>query len=110
MKSWLMRRIPQADWLIYGAFMCGSYTDTDRAMPQLQQRRTILEAVSHLESGQNSFATEGPRSAEAGEDPRWQLTRRVVSGRHFSRSPLLSKFLEYIVEKALDGRHSEITE
>lgn len=43
-------------------------------------------------------------------DPRWQLARRVVASRHFARSPLLSKFLLYIVAETLGDRTSEITE
>lgn len=34
----------------------------------------------------------------------------MVEGRHFSRAPLLSRFLLYIVETTLTGRQSEITE
>ena len=43
-------------------------------------------------------------------DPRWALTQRVVTGPHFARSPLLSKFLLYVVAETLEGRETEITE
>ena len=69
-----------------------------------------MEAVSQLNTGQDIFAAQTPRPAVAKDDPRWQLTRRVLAGRHFVRSPLLSRFLLYIVDKTLDGRPSEITE
>ena len=43
-------------------------------------------------------------------DARWQLSQRVVASRHFSKSPLLSKFLLYIVAETLEDRSAEITE
>jgi hypothetical protein len=43
-------------------------------------------------------------------DPRWQVAQRAVAGRHFVRSPLLSKFLLYIVAETIEGRAHEITE
>jgi hypothetical protein len=43
-------------------------------------------------------------------DPHWELTLRVISGRQFARSPLLSKFLLFVVAEALEGRAGEITE
>jgi len=44
------------------------------------------------------------------EDPRLSLSRRVVAGRHFAKSPLLSKFFLYVVTETLAGRQAEITE
>jgi len=44
------------------------------------------------------------------DDPHWDLAQRVVSGPHFARSPLLSKFLLYVVAETLEGRGSEISE
>ena len=44
------------------------------------------------------------------DDPRWRLAQRVVSGVHFARSPLLSKFLLFVVAEAIQGRDCEITE
>ena len=43
-------------------------------------------------------------------DPRWELVQRVIAGSHFSRSPLLSRFLLFVVAETLDGRAQEITE
>jgi hypothetical protein len=44
------------------------------------------------------------------DDPRWELAQRVVAGPHFARSPLLSKFLLFVVAETLEGRGDEITE
>lgn len=43
-------------------------------------------------------------------DLRWSLAQRLVAGPHFVRSPLLSKFLLFVVGETLEGRESEITE
>lgn len=43
-------------------------------------------------------------------DVRCQVAQRVVSSRHFIRSPLLSRFLLYIVAETVAGRDAEITE
>src|ERR1700722_1956616 len=43
-------------------------------------------------------------------DPQWELAQRVVAGPHFCRSPLLSKFLLFVVAETLAGRGSDITE
>lgn len=44
------------------------------------------------------------------EDPRWQLAEEVATGPHFSRSPLLSRFLLYVVAETLRGHEDAITE
>ncbi len=44
------------------------------------------------------------------DDPHWELAQRVVAGPHFARSPLLSKFLLFVVAETLEGRGSEISE
>jgi hypothetical protein len=44
------------------------------------------------------------------DNPHWQLAQRVVSGPHFARSPLLSKFLLFVVAETLEGHSGEITE
>lgn len=51
-----------------------------------------------------------PVHASHGDDLQWELTLRVVAGPHFARSPLLSKFLLFVVAETLDGRGAEITE
>jgi len=43
-------------------------------------------------------------------DERWLVAKRIAAGPHFSKSPLLSRFLLFIVAKALEGRQDEITE
>jgi hypothetical protein len=43
-------------------------------------------------------------------DSRWSLAQRVVAGSHFARSPLLSKFLLFVVAEVIQGLDSEITE
>lgn len=44
------------------------------------------------------------------DDARWVLAQRVVAGPHFARSPLLSKFLLYVVRETVEGRQATITE
>jgi hypothetical protein len=44
------------------------------------------------------------------EDPYWALAQRVIAGPNFARSPLLSKFLLFVVAETLEGRGHEITE
>jgi len=44
------------------------------------------------------------------ENRHWALAQRVVAGPHFARSPLLSKFLLFVVAETLEGRGSEISE
>ncbi|HTW78626.1 MAG TPA: hypothetical protein VME23_03675 [Terracidiphilus sp.] len=44
------------------------------------------------------------------DDPYWELAQRVVAGPQFARSPLLSRFLLYVVAETLEGRGDEITE
>jgi hypothetical protein len=61
---------------------------TDREVP------LPLERLPHLLQG----------------DPRWSLAQRVVAGSHFVRSPLLSKFLLFVVSEAIQGHDREITE
>jgi len=54
-----------------------------------------------------------PRDGRASllqDDPHWELAQRVVAGPHFARSPLLSKFLLFVVAETLEGRADEITE
>jgi hypothetical protein len=44
------------------------------------------------------------------DDRYWELAQRVVAGPQFARSPLLSRFLLYVVAETLEGRGDEITE
>jgi hypothetical protein len=65
---------------------------------------------------ENSAAVESkprPPAEEAARlqsDPYWELAQRVVAEPHFARSPLLSKFLLFVVAETLEGRGEEITE
>lgn len=52
------------------------------------------------ESGMDTFAI----------DARWYLAKSVATGPHFERSPLLSKFLLYVVAETLAGRQASISE
>jgi hypothetical protein len=44
------------------------------------------------------------------DNPHWELAQRVVGGPHFARSPLLSKFLLFVVAETLEGHADDITE
>jgi hypothetical protein len=44
------------------------------------------------------------------EDPHWALAQRVIAGPNFARSPLLTKFLLFVVAETLEGRGNEISE
>ncbi|MGB8847937.1 MAG: hypothetical protein WCC73_19815, partial [Terracidiphilus sp.] len=44
------------------------------------------------------------------EDPNWALAQRVIAEPNFARSPLLTKFLLFVVAETLEGRGNEITE
>ena len=48
--------------------------------------------------------------ADLKNDPRWELVQRVIAGSSFARSPLLSRFLLFVVAETLEGRENEITE
>lgn len=65
-------------------------------------------AVVHDAEKRPASPHEEPERLET--DLRWQIAQRVVASRHFARSPLLSKFLLYIVAETIEGRTSEITE
>jgi hypothetical protein len=72
--------------------------------------KLALKGASTIPVEKGGVATQEFRPDGLEEDPRWQLTQRVIAGKHFVRSPLLSKFLLYVVAETLDGRASEITE
>ncbi len=44
------------------------------------------------------------------DDLRWRVAHQVAAGPHFARSPLLSRFLLYVVSETLEGRQATITE
>ena len=70
----------------------------------------LLEPQSTLPQIPLQAARSGEFSHDANADARWRLARRVVDSRHFARSPLLSKFLLFVVTETLEGRQQEITE
>ena len=59
---------------------------------------------------EKSLVPDRDRPSLLDADTRCQIAHRVVASRHFARSPLLSKFLLYIVGETVAGRASEITE
>jgi hypothetical protein len=69
-----------------------------------------LQATSGIVIEQHvaDFPDAWPRGLDG--DARWRLAQRVVASRQFVRSPLLSRFLLYVVIEALEGRQAEITE
>ncbi|KAA6460984.1 hypothetical protein DYQ86_11970 [Acidobacteria bacterium AB60] len=52
----------------------------------------------------------GSGADQFAQDPYWRLAQSVAAGPHFERSPLLSKFLLYVVAETLAGRQSSISE
>jgi hypothetical protein len=67
---------------------------------------TVVERLTALQQRQKTQLLQEP----APDDPLWELAQRVVAGPHFARSPLLSKFLLFVVAETLEGRADEITE
>jgi len=49
-------------------------------------------------------------SLDLTDDLRWQLARRIAASSSFARSALLSKFLLYVCERALNEKTAEINE
>jgi hypothetical protein len=68
-----------------------------------------MEYSAAVQSKPKPQPEEAP-SAGLQSDLRWELAQRVVAGPHFARSPLLSKFLLFVVAETLEGRGDEITE
>lgn len=65
-------------------------------------------AVVHRQSKLSPAQMEWPE--RVADDERWGAAQRVVASANFSRSPLLSRFLLYIVAESIEGRGQEITE
>jgi hypothetical protein len=70
---------------------------------------SLMEHTAVQTRPKTSFREEPSLSGSSG-DPRWELAQRVAAGPHFARSPLLSKFLLFVVAETLEGRDDEITE
>jgi hypothetical protein len=65
-------------------------------------------SIAQLRRNMPPHAEPVPPSIEV--DPRWRLTQRVVAGAHFARSPLLAKFLLFVVAETLERRQTAISE
>jgi len=69
--------------------------------------------MEHISAVQSKTKTPLPEEAwptKLQDDPHWELAQRVAAGPHFARSPLLSKFLLYVVSETLEGRGDDISE
>jgi hypothetical protein len=73
--------------------------------PQATRKQRPLQEARARELDHNENT-----DVDADADARWRLAKRVVNSRHFARSPLLSKFLLFVVTETLAGRQQEITE
>jgi hypothetical protein len=69
-----------------------------------------MERLASLQQRQKTPLLQEPAPPTLHDDPLWELAQRVVAGPHFARSPLLSKFLLFVVAETLEGRADEITE
>ncbi len=69
-----------------------------------------MDQISAVQSKPKVLALEQGWRASLQEDPRWALAQRVIAGPNFARSPLLTKFLLFVVAESLEGRGDEITE
>ncbi|HEY1646561.1 MAG TPA: hypothetical protein VGF96_01160 [Terracidiphilus sp.] len=69
-----------------------------------------MDRLTTLQHKQRASVLPETRSSLLQDDPHWELAQRVVAGPHFARSPLLSKFLLFVVAETLEGRADEITE
>jgi len=70
-------------------------------------------SMEHITAVQSRAKTSPPEEAlppGPQDDPHWELAQRVAAGPHLARSPLLSKFLLYVVAETLEGRGHEISE
>lgn len=69
-----------------------------------------MKRSSLTHSGQPAAAVADPWPESLDTDPRWRLAQRIAVEHPFERSPLMSKFLLYVVAETLMGRQSRITE
>jgi hypothetical protein len=69
-----------------------------------------VKRSSHIHSGQLAAAVADPWPESLDTDPRWRLAQRIAAEHPFERSPLMSRFLLYVVAETLMGRQSGITE
>src|ERR1700758_1031636 len=71
---------------------------------------TVAKQSTSARLGQSSVPIVRSMPENLRDDARWRLAQEVVAGPHFARSPLLSKFLLYVVAETLEGREASITE
>jgi hypothetical protein len=71
---------------------------------------TVMDRSAALQHKPKSPVLHETRTLYLQDDPLWELAQRVITGPHFARSPLLSKFLQFVVAETLEGRADEITE
>jgi hypothetical protein len=71
---------------------------------------TVMDRFTALPHKPKAPLPRETRASLLQDDPHWELAQRVVAGPHFARSPLLSKFLLFVVGETLEGRAEEITE
>jgi hypothetical protein len=69
-----------------------------------------MDQIAAVQSKPKMLPVEEAWRASLQEDPRWALAQRVIAGPNFARSPLLTKFLLFVVAETLEGRGNEITE
>jgi hypothetical protein len=69
-----------------------------------------MEQLNDVRREQKAQLSQDKSPDRLRDDPRWRLAQRVVTGTHFSRSPLLSKFLLFVVAETIEGREADITE
>jgi hypothetical protein len=73
-------------------------------------KSTMGRTTSFIIAAQPLSSTDMEDQVRLGEDPRWQVARRVVASRGFIKSKFLTHFLIYICEKYLLEQTDEITE
>jgi hypothetical protein len=69
-----------------------------------------MEQIAAVQSKPKTLPFEEAWPASLHDDPHWALAQRVIAGPNFARSPLLTKFLLFVVAETLEGRGDEITE
>jgi hypothetical protein len=69
-----------------------------------------MDQIAAVQSKPKMLPLEEAWPASVQEDPHWALAQRVIAGPNFARSPLLTKFLLFVVAETLEGRGNEISE
>jgi hypothetical protein len=69
-----------------------------------------MDHFAAVQSKSRMLPPEEAWPASLQENPYWALAQRVIAGPNFARSPLLTKFLLFVVAETLEGRGNEITE